>query len=367
MLNYILRRLFFILPTLFIIITVNFFVIQLAPGGPVEQFIASIEGGGASFMERVGSSQGDFGSSQASQSSGGNTDYKASKGLNKATLDAINEMYGFDKPIYVRYFEMLRSYITFDFGDSLFKAASVIDLLKECLPVSISLGLWSTLIIYMVSIPLGIARAMRAGSKFDVGTGLAVVIASSIPGFLFAMLLIILFAGGSYFQIFPLRGLHSMGYENLPLWEQIIDYFHHLALPLTALTIGGFAGLTMLTRNSFLDELNKQYVETAKSKGLTDKAVLYKHVFRNAMLVVISGLPATFINMFFAGSLLIETIFSLNGLGLLGFEAAMQRDYPVMFSTLYIFTLIGLLTSILSDILMMKVDPRIDFTSRKKV
>ncbi len=235
------------------------------------------------------------------------------------------------------------------------------------MPVSMSIGIWSTLIIYFVSIPLGIARAMKSGSTFDISTGFTVIILSAIPGFLFAVLLIVLFAGGSYFQIFPLRGLHSLGYENLPFWQQVLDYFHHMALPLISLTIGGFAGLTLLTRNSFLDELGKQYVETAKSKGLTEKAVLYKHVFRNAMLIIISGFPSTFVSMFFAGSLLIETIFSLNGLGLLGFEAAMQRDYPVMFSTLYIFTLIGLITSLLGDLLMMKVDPRIDFASRRKV
>ncbi len=352
-----------IIPTLLGILTINFFVIQIAPGGPVEQFIANLEGNGTSFMERVGSSSGDFVSS--TQEDTGN--YAGGRGLSDATLNAVKKMYGFDKPIIERYFEMLWNYLCFDFGNSLFKASSVVDLLINALPVSISLGLWSTLIIYFVSIPLGIARAIRRGSFFDVSSGLCVVICSSIPGFLFAVLLVIFFAGGSYWQIFPLRGLHSLDYEQLSFMEQVIDYFHHLVLPLISLSIGGFAGLSLITKNSFLDELTKQYVDTAKAKGLTEKAVLYKHVFRNAMLIVISGLPGTFVRMFFAGSLLIETIFSINGLGLLGFEAAMQRDYPVMFSTLYIFTLIGLLTSIIGDITMMKVDPRIDFTARGKV
>ncbi len=369
MFHYIVKRLLFVLPTLLGIITINFFVVQLAPGGPVEQYIANMEGSGDAFMERIGSSQGDFNSGEAQNSLFGSKDgeTKGSRGLSKETLEEIKALYGFDKPIHVRYFEMLKSYIKFDFGDSLFKASSVIDLIKQSLPVSITLGLWSSLIIYFVSIPLGIARARKAGSNFDLTSGLIVVIASAIPAFLFAVLLIVLFAGGTYWQIFPLRGLHSIGYETFPLWKQILDYFHHITLPLIAMTIGGFAGLTMLTRNSFLDELGKQYVETAKSKGLSERAVLYNHVFRNAMLIVISGLPATFVRMFFAGSLLIETVFSLNGLGLLGFEAAMQRDYPLMFSTLYMFTLIGLITALIGDLTMMKVDPRIEFSSRGKV
>lgn len=363
MLSYAIRRLFLIIPTLLGILTINFFIIQIAPGGPVEQFIANLEGNGTSFMERVGSSSGDFVTSN--QGEIGN--YAGGRGLSEETLDAVKRMYGFDKPIIDRYFDMLLNYISFDFGNSLFKASSVVDLIVAALPVSISLGLWSTLIIYFVSIPLGIARAMRRGTVFDVGSGLCVVICSSIPGFLFSVLLVIFFAGGSYWQIFPLRGLHSVGYENLSFIDQVLDYFHHLVLPIISLSIGGFAGLTLITKNSFLDELSKQYVDTARAKGLTESAVLYKHVFRNAMLIVISGLPGTFVRMFFAGSLLIETIFSINGLGLLGFEAAMQRDYPVMFSTLYIFTLIGLVTSIVGDITMMKVDPRIDFTARGRV
>ncbi len=367
MFYYVLKRLLFVIPTLLGIITINFFVVQLAPGGPVEQYIANMEGGGDAFMERIGSSQGDFSSSNSTLAGDKGAENKARRGLSPEILEEINILYGFDKPIHERYFDMLKSYIKFDFGESLFKASSVMQLIKQSMPVSITLGLWSSLIIYCISIPLGIKRAISAGSRFDITSGLIVVIASAIPAFLFAVLLIVLFAGGTYWQIFPLRGLHSIGYEEFSFFKQVLDYFHHIALPLIAMTIGGFAGLTMLTRNSFLDELGKQYVETAKSKGLSEKAVLYKHVFRNAMLIVISGLPATFVRMFFAGSLLIETVFSLNGLGLLGFEAAMQRDYPVMFSTLYMFTLIGLITTLIGDLTMMKVDPRIDFSSRGKV
>lgn len=364
MLRYTLRRLLLIFPTLLGILTINFFIVQTAPGGPVEQFIAMLEGSGSAYMERVGSAGADLpaaGMTEAAESA-----YSGARGLNPQTLDAIRKLYGFDKPILTRYVEMLRDFAMFDFGKSLFKADSVAGLLVNALPVSISIGVWSTLLIYLVSIPVGIARAVRRGSTFDFATGAIMVAASAIPGFLFAVLLIVLFAGGSYWQIFPLRGLHTLGYESLPFWRQVLDYLHHMALPVLSMTIGGFAGLTMLTRNSFLDELSKQYVETARAKGLSEKTVLYGHVFRNAMLIIIAGLPGAFVRMFFAGSLLIETIFSLNGLGLLGFEAAMQRDYPVMFATLYIFTLIGLVTSIIGDLTMTKVDPRIDFSGRSK-
>ncbi len=360
MLYYILRRILLILPTLLGIIAINFFLIQMAPGGPVEQFIANFENTGNAFMERVGTGSEDLG--QVSE----NEFDKKNYGLTPEILKEIETMYGFDKPLYQRFWEMLKGFLVFDFGESFFKADSVVDLIKKTLPVSITIGLWSTLIIYLVSVPLGIKRALNRGSKFDVYSGITVVVASTIPAFLFAILLVIFFAGGSYFQWFPLRGLHSIGYEEMNLFEQTLDYIHHMTLPVIAMTITGFAGLTLLTRNSFLDELSKQYVETAKAKGLSTKKVLYKHVFRNAMLIVISGFPSAFIGIFFAGSLLIETIFSLQGLGLLGFEATMQRDYPVMFSTLYVFTLIGLVTSLLSDIVMMLVDPRIDFKNRKK-
>ena len=360
MLFYALRRLGLIIPTLLGILTINFFLIQLAPGGPVEQFMARLDGEGTSYMERVGGAEGG-----AVSVSGEESLYAGSQGVSPEMLEAVKELYGFDRPVLERYVAMLSDFLRFDFGTSLFKADSVVELVKQSLPVSITLGLWSTLIIYAVSIPLGIARAVRRGSAFDTTSGMIVVTASAIPGFLFAVLLVVLFAGGSYLKLFPLRGLHSLGYELMPFWEQVCDYLHHITLPVVAMTIGGFAGLTLLTRNSFLDELSKQYVETARSKGLTERRVLYGHVFRNAMLIVISGLPSTFIRMFFAGSLLIETIFSLNGLGLLGFEAAMQRDYPVMFATLYVFTLIGLVCSVIGDLLMMVVDPRIDFAGRR--
>lgn len=361
---YTLRRLLLVIPTLLGILTINFFIVQTAPGGPVEQFIAILEGSGNAFMERAGSPAGDLPLPAGPE--GGEGIYSGARGLSPKTLAAVRELYGFDKPILVRYGEMLWNFSCFDFGKSLFKADSVTGLLADALPVSVSLGLWSTLIIYFVSIPAGIARAIRRGSAFDVLTGALTAAASAIPGFLFAVLLIVLFAGGSYWQIFPLRGLHTLGYENFTFFQQVTDYLHHMALPVFSLSIGGFAGLTLLTRNSFLDELAKQYVETARSKGLVEKKILYGHVFRNAMLIVISGLPGAFVRMFFTGSLLIETVFSLNGLGLLGFEAAMQRDYPVMFATLYIFTLIGLVTSIIGDLTMTRVDPRIDFAERSK-
>ncbi len=364
MIKYFTHRLILIIPTLLGIFTINFFLVQMAPGGPVEQFIARLEGGGDAFMERVGTSTSDGG--VALPAGEKETGYVGSRGLTPEVVESIRALYGYDKPIFTRYATILLDFLRLDFGDSLFKAGSVFDLLAEALPVSITLGVWSTLIIYFISIPLGIARARRRGGSFDAGTGLAVVAASAIPGFLFAVLLIVLFAGGSYFKIFPLRGLHSLDYNLLPFAEQVLDYLHHIVLPVLAMSIGGFAGLTLLTRNSFLDELSKQYVETARAKGLTERAVLYGHVFRNAMLIIIAGLPSTFVRMFFAGSLLIETIFSLNGLGLLGFEAAMQRDYPVMFATLYIFTLIGLICSVIGDITYTLVDPRIDFSSRRR-
>ena len=364
--SYIARRVLLIVPTLLVILTLNFFLVQTAPGGPVEQFIAKLEGTEDQFMERVGGSGADI---TISEREGGaaSESYTGSRGLSPELIQAIREMYGFDKPIVERYFTMVRDFVSLDFGNSLFKAESVVSLLRNALPVSITLGLWSTLTIYLVSIPLGIARAVRRGSRFDVGAGVTVVVASTIPGFLFAVLLIVLFSGGSYFKLFPLRGLVSLGAENWPFWRQVLDYFHHITLPLLSMTIGGFAGLTLLTRNSFLEELGKQYVETARAKGLGERAVLYGHVFRNAMLIIISGMPATFVRMFFASSLLIETIFSLNGLGLLGFEAAMQRDYPVMFATLYIFTLIGMITSLLGDLTLRAVDPRIDFAGRRRI
>lgn len=355
MLGYTIRRLLLVVPTMLAIITINFFIVQAAPGGPVDQAIARMQGFGSL---DVGSSVGDGLGGEKMQSS------RASRGLDPEVIAQIEKQFGFDRPMHERYFNMLVDYLSFDFGESLFKANTVIGLIVDRLPVSVSLGLWSTLIIYLVSIPLGIRKAVKHHSTFDVWTSWVVIIGNAIPAFLFAILLIILFAGGSYWDIFPLRGLVSDDFESLTLFGKIKDYAWHMALPVTAMVVGGFATLTMLTKNSFLDEINKQYVVTARAKGCLESRVLYKHVFRNAMLIIIAGFPATFISMFFTGSLLIEVIFSLDGLGLLGFEATLQRDYPVMFGTLYIFGLLGLLVGIISDLAYTWVDPRIDFESR---
>ncbi|GHV74742.1 microcin C ABC transporter permease YejB [Spirochaetia bacterium] len=364
---YILRRILLIIPTLWAIITINFFIVQIAPGGPVDQAIANMRGGMDDDMALgriTGNSRGDTVSGGLNRGENASA-YRGARGLDPEIIAEIERRYGFDKPIGVRYLQMLKNYATFNFGDSLFRGRSVLGLIAERLPVSISLGLWSTLIIYLVSIPLGIRKAVKNGSRFDLWTSTAVILGNAIPSFLFAVLLVVLFAGGGFLKIFPLRGLFSVDAAGLSLGGKILDYFWHLALPIFAMIIGGFASLTMLTKNSFLDEIHKQYVMTARAKGLTEKAILIKHVFRNAMLIVISGFPAVFISMFFTGSVLIEVIFSLEGLGLLGFEATMQRDYPVIFATLYIFTLLGLLLSLLSDLMYTVIDPRIDFEARR--
>lgn len=360
MIPYFLKRLVLVIPTLLGILTLNFFIVQLAPGGPVEQFLASQQGDGSAFMDRLDGGSDTLDNASAQDSSL----YKGDQGVRPEVVEAIKELYGFDKPIWERYFIMLWDFVRFDFGNSFFKGDTVVSLVTHALPVSISLGLWSTLIIYLVSIPLGIARAVRRGSAFDLHSGLAVTMLSAIPAFLLAMLLIIVFAGGSYWKIFPLRGLVSPDADTLSFLGLIVDYFHHITLPVLSLSIGGFAGLTLLTRNCFLDEFGKQYVETARAKGLTEKKILYGHVFRNAMLIVITGLPGTFIRILFTSALLVETVFSLNGLGLLGFEAALQRDYPVMFATLFCFTLIGMVVGIVGDCLAMLVDPRINYDKR---
>lgn len=356
---YILRRLALIIPTLVGIMLLNFIIVQAAPGGPVEQLIAEMEGHGGSALARAGG--GDTGGEVAS----GSSDSRGSRGLPPELLQEIEAMYGFDKPAHERFLMMLKDYATFDFGESFFRDRTIIELIIDKMPVSISLGLWSTLIIYLISIPLGIRKAVSDGSRFDVWTSSAIVVGYAIPGFLFAILLIVLFAGGSYFDWFPLRGLTSADFEQMTWYQKIGDYFWHLALPVTANVIGGFATLTLLTKNSFLDEIGKQYVVTARAKGLEEKQVLYGHVFRNAMLIVIASLPGVLVSLFFTGSLLIEVIFSLDGLGLLGFEAALNRDYPVIFGTLYIFTLMGLVLKLISDITYVLVDPRIDFESRE--
>ncbi|SIQ91091.1 microcin C transport system permease protein [Aquipseudomonas alcaligenes] len=360
MLAYIVRRLLLIIPTLLGILLINFIIVQAAPGGPVEQMIAKLEGfdaasGGAT--ARVSGGGGEV--------SVAGSNYRGAQGLDPELVAEIEKMYGFDKSAPERFWLMLKSYAQLDFGQSFFRDASVVDLILEKMPVSISLGLWSTLITYLISIPLGIAKATRHGSAFDVWTSSAIIVGYAIPAFLFAILLIVLFAGGSYWDWFPLRGLTSGNFDELSLGGKILDYFWHLALPVTALVIGSFATLTLLTKNSFLDEIGKQYVVTARAKGLTDSRVLYGHVFRNAMLIVVAGFPSAFLGIFFAGSMLIEVIFSLDGLGLLGFESIVNRDYPVVFGTLFIFSLFGLLAKLLSDLMYTLIDPRIDFESRE--
>lgn len=363
---YILRRILLIIPTLWVIITVNFFIVQVAPGGPIDQAIAEAQGIKSNMsMERIsGTGQRETGEETDDSVNRTRSMYRGARGLDAETIAAIEKRFGFDKPIHVRYIIMLRDYLLFDFGDSLFKGRSVIALILERMPVSISLGLWTTLAVYLVSIPLGIRKAVRAGTRFDRWTSVAVIFGNAIPSFLFAILLIVLFAGGSFLNIFPLRGLVSTNWKELSFGMKILDYFWHLVLPLAAMLIGGFASLTLLTKNSFMDEIGKQYVMTARAKGLTEKRVLFGHIFRNAMLIIIAGFPGAFVGMLFTSSVIIETIFSLNGLGLLGFEAVMQRDYPVIFGTLYISTLLGLFLGLISDLMYTVVDPRIDFESR---
>ncbi|MBR9844080.1 MAG: microcin C ABC transporter permease YejB [Rhodobacteraceae bacterium] len=363
---YILRRLLLIIPTLLGIMIINFTLVQFVPGGPVEQVIAQIQGQGDVFEGFAGGGQ-DATSLETEEftGGGGGSKYAGAQGLPPEFIAQLEKEFGFDKPPLERFFNMLGNYMRFDFGESYFRKISVIDLVLEKMPVSITLGLWSTLIAYLVSIPLGIRKAVKDGSPFDTWTSGAIIVAYAIPGFLFAILLLVLFAGGSYWKIFPLRGLTSDDFESLSLMGKMADYMWHIALPVAASTISAFATLTLLTKNSFLDEIKKHYVMTARAKGLSEGRVLYGHVFRNAMLIVIAGFPAVFIGVFFGGSLIIETIFSLDGLGRLGFEAAVARDYPVIFGTLFIFGLIGLVVGILSDMMYVLVDPRIDFEKRE--
>ncbi len=365
---YILRRLALMVPTLLGILLINFVIVQAAPGGPVEQLIVSLTvpnaGGAASSRLAGGGDLGASASATANLNNANSTATRGAVGIDPELLADIKKQYGFDKPAPERFWLMLKHYAQFDFGDSFFRDTPVIQLIAQKLPVSISLGLWTTLIVYLVSIPLGIKKAVRDGTRFDIWTSTVVVIGQAIPGFLFAVLLLIVFAGGSYLQWFPLRGLVSDGWRSMPLPALILDYLWHMVLPVTAMVIGGFASLTLLTKNSFIEEIGKQYVMTARAKGLTQNQVLYRHVFRNAMLIVIAGLPAAILGILFTSAMLIEVIFSLDGLGLLGFEAALSRDYPVMFGTLFIFTLIGLVLKLLGDITYMLIDPRIDFEAR---
>ena len=363
---YIIRRLLLIIPTLLGIMLINFIVIQVAPGGPVEQAIAEITGEGADITERVTRAGADTTAApRPVVGEGPASRYRGAQGLDPEFIKELEQRFGFDKPMHERFIQMMKSYLVFDFGQSFFRDQSVVDLVLDKMPVSISLGIWTTLLVYLISIPLGIAKAVRDGSRFDVWTSFALVIGTAIPSFLFAVFLLVIFAGGSYLDWFPLRGLTSENWSELSLTGKVLDYFWHITLPVISMVIGGFATLTLLTKNSFLDQLNQQYVITARAKGLEERRVLYGHVFRNAMLIVIAGFPAAFVGILFTGSVLIEVIFSLDGLGLLGFEAAFNRDYPVMFGTLYFFSLIGLLLNLLGDLAYTVVDPRIDFESRE--
>jgi microcin C transport system permease protein len=351
---YLLRRLLLVVPTLFGIIAINFAVIQFAPGGPVEQMIAELRGKG-DLSSRLGAAGSEF---------GGSGSYRGARGLDQHIVDDIKKMFGFDKPPLTRFIDMVGGYLRFDFGRSFFRDQTVLQLVLQKMPVSISLGLWSTLLVYLVSIPLGIAKAVRDGSRFDVASSAVVLVGYAVPSFLFAILLVVLFAGGSFFQWFPLRGLTSEGAADWSWPARVGDYVWHMVLPTIAVVASGFASLTMLTKNCFLEEIRKQYTVTARAKGASDQRVLYGHVFRNAMLLIVAGFPQAFIGILFTSALLVEIVFSLDGIGLLGFQSAIQRDYPVMFGTLYIFTLLGLLMQIVGDTLYTVVDPRIDFEAR---
>ena len=360
MFAYILRRLLLMIPTILGILVISFAIVQFAPGGPVERVIAQLQGQDAGATSRFGGGNG------VGAGTGGNDSrYRGAQGLDPKFIAELEKQFGFDKPAWQRFLIMVEHYATFDFGRSYFRDAPVIKLIGEKLPVSISLGLWMTLLSYAISIPLGIAKAMRDGSRFDVWTSAVIVTGYAIPSFLFAILLIVLFAGGSFYQWFPLRGLTSENFEALSLPGKVFDYLWHIALPVLSLSLGAFATATFLTKNSFLDEIGKQYVLTARMKGLSERRVLYGHVFRNAMLIVVSGFPGAFVAAFFTGSLLIETIFSLDGLGLLSFESIVNRDYPVVFANFYIFALLGLVVNLLSDLTYTWIDPRIDFETRE--
>ncbi|MBI4031731.1 MAG: microcin C ABC transporter permease YejB [Proteobacteria bacterium] len=365
MATYIFRRLLLMLPTILGIMIINFTIIQFVPGGPVERMIAQLQGHNAGATARFsGGGNADMAMDAMPQATGQSSKYRGAQGLDPEFIAELETLYGFDKPAPARFWQMLTSYLRFDLGESYYRDIGVLELVLEKMPVSISLGLWSTLIIYLISIPLGIRKAVKDGQAFDVWSSAAVFIGYAIPSFMFAILLIIVFAGGRYFDLFPLRGLVSENWREMTFLRLTLDYFWHMTLPICAMIISGFASLTMLTKNSFLDEIGKQYVLTARAKGLPEKRVLYGHIFRNAMLIVIAGFPSAFISIFFTGALLIEVIFSLDGLGLLGYESVINRDYPVVLGTLYIFALMGLIMTLVRDIVYVMVDPRIDFESR---
>jgi microcin C transport system permease protein len=354
--NYFLKRSLLIIPTVFVIMLVNFLIIQTAPGGPVERFLSS--------MNHASKVSGEVGN-VANFNVDGALKYQGAQGVDEEIIKKIEKLYGFDLPLWKRFFLMMKRFLTFDFGESFYQDKKVTDLILDKLPVSISLGLWTTLLVYFISIPLGIKKAVRDGSKFDIWTSSLVIFLHAIPSFLFAILFIVLFCGGNFLHLFPLRGLVSQNFAELNWWQKIFDYLWHITLPVVAMVIGGFASLTFFVKNSFIEEISKNYVTAAYAKGLNQNQVLYRHVFRNAILIVIAGLPAALIAIFFTGAMLIEVIFSLDGLGLLGYEATLSRDYPVMFATLYIFTLIGLITNIISDLTYRIIDPRITFDNAR--
>ena len=364
---YIARRILLMIPTLLGIMFISFAIVQFAPGGPVERILAQVQGTDPGATSRISGGGGDLGSAAGRPAPGGgetSSRYRGAQGLDPAFIRRLEVQFGFDRPPYERFAKMIADYARFDFGRSFFRDVSVLGLIREKLPVSITLGLWMTLLSYAISIPLGIRKAVSDGRAFDVWTSAIVIVGYAIPGFLFAILLIVLFAGGSFWQIFPLRGLTSENWQELSAGRKVLDYAWHVTLPITAMALGAFATSTLLTKNSFLDEIRKQYVLTARMKGLGQRGVLYGHVFRNAMLIVVAGFPGAFIGSFFAGSLLIETIFSLDGLGLLSFESIVNRDYPVVFASLYIFSLVGLVVNLLADLTYAWIDPRIDFETR---
>jgi len=361
---YIVRRLLLMIPTILGIMLVSFTIVQFAPGGPIERIIAQISGTEVSATARIGGTGGgDFSGGGAAVDV--TAKYRGAQGLDPEFIAALEKQFGFDKPVHERFLLMVWNYARFDFGESYFRDVDVIDLILEKMPVSISLGLWTTLLTYLISIPLGVTKAVRDGSRFDVWTSGVIIVGYAIPGFLFAVLLIVLFAGGTFFDVFPLRGLTSENWEELSWAAKVGDYFWHLVLPISSMVIGAFATTSLLTKNSFLDEIKKQYVVTARAKGLSEREVLYGHVFRNAMLIIIAGFPGAFVGAFFTGSLLIETIFSLDGLGLLSYESIINRDYPVVFGTLYVFGLLGLVITLVSDLTYTWIDPRIDFETRE--
>ncbi|MCC6984579.1 MAG: microcin C ABC transporter permease YejB [Bauldia sp.] len=367
---YIVRRLLFMIPTLIGIMLVNFGVVQFAPGGPVEQAIAEREGTAVSARVRISGGgvevvQGPGEGGGAMTGDDTRSRYRGAQGLSQAQYDRLVEQYGFDKPAHVRFFQMLGDYARFDFGESIQNGRPVFAVIWDKMDVSISLGLWMTILAYAIAIPLGIRKAVKDGTRFDTVSSTIIIVGYAIPGFLFAILLIILFAGGTFFNIFPLRGLLSTGWQQFPWYRLVLDYFWHLTLPIIAMAVGAFATSSLLIKNSFLDEIKKQYVTTARAKGLSERRILYGHVFRNAMLLVVASFPAAFVSAFFTGSLLIETIFSLDGLGLLGFESVLNRDYPVIFATLWVFSLAGLVLALISDLTYMWIDPRIDFEARR--